>query len=141
MNETTKLKDYEANKWCKSGKHCTKCQLRKYCKKENIQMEKKTVKSTSEPIKNKLNRIFNFYGKKHQLHKLIEEMAELITAIEKEDKENTIEELADVWVLMLQIKLNMSNKETNKFNQAVIEKIDRQIERINEKIASKYYVD
>ena len=104
-------------------------------------MEKKTVKSTSEPIKNKLNRIFNFYGKKHQLHKLIKEMAELITAIEKEDKENITEKLAGVWVLILQIKLNMSNKETNKFNQAVIEKIDRQIERINEKIASKYYVD
>ncbi|RGD73836.1 MazG nucleotide pyrophosphohydrolase domain-containing protein [Anaerofustis stercorihominis] len=141
MNETTKLNDYRANEWCKSGKHCSKCQLRRYCKKEDIQMEKETVKITSEPIKNKLNRIFNFYGKKRQLHKLIEEMAELITAIEKDDKENITEELADVWVLMLQIKLNMSNKETNKFNQAVIEKIDRQIERINEKIASKYYVD
>ena len=141
MNETIRLNDYRSNEWCKSGKHCAKCQMKKYCKKEDIQMEKKTVKSTSEPIKNKLNRIFNFYGKKHQLHKLIEEMAELITAIEKEDKENMTEELADVWVLILQIKLNMSNKETNKFNQAVIEKIDRQIERINEKIASKYYVD
>lgn len=138
MNEATRLNDYRANEYCKSGKHCKECYLRRYCKKEDIQMEKETGKNTSEPIKNKINRIFNFYGKKRQLHKLIEKMAELITAIEKEDKENITEKMAEVWVLMLQIKLNMSSSELKKFNNIVLKKVDRQIERINEIIKERF---
>lgn len=84
--------------------------------------------------KSKLNKIFNYYGFKKQYHKLIEEMAELIQAIEKEEsKDSIIEELADVQILLMQIRLNLNSTDSSKFVKFFNEKIDRQIERIENK--------
>ena len=49
--------------------------------------------------------IYNHYGESKQLLQLIQECSELIKAITKGDKENFIEELADVSVLLDQITL------------------------------------
>lgn len=49
--------------------------------------------------------IFDHYGESKQLLQLIQECSELIKAITKGDKENFIEELADVNVMIDQITL------------------------------------
>lgn len=49
--------------------------------------------------------IFNHYGESKQLLQLIQECSELIKAITKGDRENFIEELSDVLVLIDQITL------------------------------------
>ena len=77
------------------------------------------------------------YGKTHQLQKAFEEIGELIVAICKyadcrEDekaalKDDIIGEIADVCVLMEQLKLFYGPKEVE---DRIDFKIDRQIERI-----------
>jgi NTP pyrophosphatase (non-canonical NTP hydrolase) len=49
--------------------------------------------------------IFNHFGESKQLLQLIQECSELIKAITKGDRENFIEELADVSVMIDQITL------------------------------------
>lgn len=81
--------------------------------------------------KSKLNKIFNYYGFKKQYHKLIEEMAELIQAIEKEEsKDSIIEELADVQIVLMQLRLNLNSSESKEFVKLFNEKIERQLNRI-----------
>lgn len=85
-------------------------------------------------LREKLNKIFNYYGFRKQYHKLIEEMTELIQAIEKEEsKDSIIEEMADVQILLMQIRLNLNSTDSSKFVKFFNEKIDRQIERIENK--------
>lgn len=85
-------------------------------------------------LREKLNKIFNYYGFRKQYHKLIEEMAELIQAIEKEEsKDSIIEELADVQILLIQIRLNLNSTDSSKFVKYFNEKIDRQLARIENK--------
>lgn len=80
--------------------------------------------------KSKLNTIFNYYGKKGQEYKLIEEMAELTQAIIKNDRENIIEEMADVQNILLQLRLNFNSKERKQFAETFNKKIERQLNRI-----------
>lgn len=85
--------------------------------------------------KSKLNKIFNFYGRKGQEYKLIEEMAELTQAIIKNDRENIIEEMADVQNILLQLRLNFNSNERKQFAETFNKKIERQLNRIeSEKI-------
>lgn len=85
--------------------------------------------------KSKLNIIFNYYGKKGQEYKLIEEMAELTQAIIKNDRENIIEEMADVQNILLQLRLNFNSSERKQFVETFNKKIERQLNRIeSEKI-------
>lgn len=76
-------------------------------------------------MKNKLQQIYNHYGKERQLLKLVEECGELITAIARNDEANMLEEMADVGVVISQFMIiypeiiNISK-----------EKIERTIERI-----------
>lgn len=84
-----------------------------------------------DDVKMKLNRIFNYYGFRNQCHKLIEEMAELIQAIEKEEsKENIIEEMADVQIILLQLRMNLNQKDRRYFADCFNLKIERQVKRI-----------
>jgi NTP pyrophosphatase (non-canonical NTP hydrolase) len=75
-------------------------------------------------MKNKLQQIYNHYGKEIQLNKLVEECGELITAIARNDEANMLEEMADVGVVISQFMIiypeiiNISK-----------EKIDRTLER------------
>lgn len=75
--------------------------------------------------------ILHHYGEVHQQEKAIEEMAELITAIKHGDRDNYVEELADVQVMIEQLFQALSFEEQQKCIVTVHNKIDRQIDRIN----------
>lgn len=85
-----------------------------------------------------LKKIANHYGFSNQLQMLVEEMAELTQAICKYKRfenakervdifENLIEEVADVEIVLSQIKMLVGEKAVNK---KVEEKIARQLKRI-----------
>lgn len=48
--------------------------------------------------------IFNHYGKITQDYKAIEELSELIRAISRGDRENIVEEMADVYIMLIQME-------------------------------------
>lgn len=82
--------------------------------------------------------ILKHYGEVHQQEKAIEEMAELITAIKHGDRENYVEELADVQVMMIeQLFQALSFEEQQKYIVTIHNKIDRQIDRINKERAAE----
>ncbi len=74
--------------------------------------------------------IFNYYGEKYQLNKLVEEIGELLVAISKNDTKNIAEEMADVAVLLSQFEFH------SQFGDKIIRtrffKAHRQVERIKE---------
>ena len=76
--------------------------------------------------------ILRYYGEEHQQEKSIEEMAELISAIKHGDRENYIEELADVQVMIEQLVQALSFEEQQECIVVVHEKIARQLRRIKE---------
>lgn len=80
--------------------------------------------------KSKLNKIFNYYGRKGQEYKLVEEMAELTQAVIKNDRKNIIEEMADVQIVLMQLRLNLNSSESKEFVKLFNEKIERQLNRI-----------
>ena len=92
--------------------------------------------SCGEPDReSKLLFLINYYGTLNQKLIAIEEMAELQKAIVKDirqnSKENTdavIEEVADVQVMLEQLKMIFSCR--NKISEIMDAKIDRQIKRI-----------
>lgn len=92
---------------------------------------------------NNIKRILFHYGNEHQKRKAMEELQELRDAIalellELDTREHVLEEIADVLVMIEQLKLiyHITDTET----QEVIDfKIKRQLKRIgNEKISSDY---
>ena len=83
-------------------------------------------------MENKLLTIFNTYSKSHQVSKLLEEVGELIETIMNEDKENMVQELADVEVMLLQFKEHY-HINGNDILKIMNEKIDRQLNRIDNK--------
>lgn len=74
--------------------------------------------------------ILHHYGEVHQQEKAIEEMAELITAIKHGDRENYVEELADVQVMIEQLFQALSFEEQQRYIVTIHNKINRQLERI-----------
>lgn len=80
--------------------------------------------------KSKLNKIFNYYGRKGQEYKLVEEMAELTQAVIKNDRKNIVEEMADVQIVLMQLRLNLNSSESKEFVKLFNEKIERQLNRI-----------
>ena len=87
----------------------------------------------------KLEKILNHYGFENQREILVEECAELIQAVSKLKRnnqrisDNFIEELADVSIMIEQMKLSLCDKEKEKFKTFKREKILRQILRISDK--------
>lgn len=78
-------------------------------------------------------KIFNHYGIVEQRKQLIQECAELIVALTKLDRENIIEEMADVQVMLDQFTISLAGvgKQINEIRE---QKVQRQLERIeNEK--------
>lgn len=73
--------------------------------------------------------IIKHHGFRNQQLKLVEECAELIRAIIRNDNENFKEEVADVLVLIDQFKQNDSGFEF-KVNEIKQEKVEREIGRI-----------
>lgn len=83
----------------------------------------------------KLLYLINTYGTKHQQDIAIEEMSELQKAIikcrrnpSKETFNNVVEEIADVQVMLEQLKLIYSCRST--IEKLMEAKVDRQIERV-----------
>lgn len=95
-----------------------------------------------EERKNKLLFLIDHYGTKAQQDMAIEELSELQKAILKhrryateETKKEVIEEIADVQVMIEQLKIIFSCK--SKIDEIMDMKIDRQIGRIMEKSDNK----
>lgn len=74
-------------------------------------------------------RIFSHYGERHQKLKLIEEMAELTQAILKGDPKHIAEEMADVQILLDQLRMGMEMDGI--IAQFIDMKLARQIARLN----------
>lgn len=79
---------------------------------------------------NKCSYLWGRYGREHQFKKLVEELAELVVAISKNDFNNILEEMADVQVLFDQINIAYPNWE-NTIERIKNEKVNRQIRRID----------
>lgn len=77
-----------------------------------------------------IKRIAEHYGWMHQRNKAIEELGELIVAIARNDRENIIEEIADVMVMIMQIEHFLLCEE--EVCDIIEQKLDRQIERIKQ---------
>ena len=79
-----------------------------------------------------IQKIAEYYGLDNQLNKTIEECAELIQALVKlESRENTIEEIADVQIMLKQMLYLLDcEKEVEKVMEY---KINRQLERMKTK--------
>lgn len=94
-------------------------------------------------IKEQVRQILNHYGMQHQKAKAIEELAELIVALQKdilEGKENhsraVLEEIADVHIMLTQLLDDEGDKTT--VSLIVDKKLKRQMRRIKaEKDGSK----
>ena len=85
-----------------------------------------------QKIKDNIDIIYNTYGLEKQKKKLIEESAELIKELSKNDGVNIAKELADTFIVMQGILQNNPNlKEI--FDKEVEFKVNRQIKRINKK--------
>lgn len=80
-------------------------------------------------MENKLLTIFNTYGKSHQVSKLLEEVGEFIETVMNEDKENMVQEMADVSVMLEQFKAYYK-LDSNNIIDIMKYKIDRQLKRI-----------
>lgn len=72
--------------------------------------------------------IADCYGYVRQREKLIEELAELIRALARRDPANMVEEIADVEIMIAQIKY-LQKCETQ-VEEAKRFKIDRQLDRL-----------
>lgn len=101
-------------------------------------------------MKDKLLYLINHYGKRNQVDVAIEEMSELVKALIKERRINdngTIdcnsksirktecqndirEEIVDVFVMLEQLKI-LFNLKNDELEERMLDKIDRQIERVN----------
>lgn len=85
----------------------------------------------------KVLKIINYYGLKHQLKKLSEEHHELLEAIyeyfgsDNGDKEHIKEEIADVMVVLDQI-VNYFNIKTDDIKSVMTDKINRTLKRIED---------
>lgn len=85
----------------------------------------------------KVLKIINYYGLKHQLKKLSEEHHELLEAIyeyfgsDNGDKDHIKEEIADVMVILDQI-INYFNIKTDDIKSVMINKINRTLKRMED---------
>ena len=82
-----------------------------------------------------LGDIAKHYGLDHQKYKLVEEMAELTQALMKDDEDSILEEMADVTILLEQLKhlLFSGCEERKRLYYSIRQmKISRQLKRIKE---------
>ena len=79
----------------------------------------------------KLKAIINHYGHTNQFNKAVEELSELIRAIVRDDKDNVIEEMADVYIMLEQL-LIMCNIPEVIMDYSINKKIERTVERMKE---------
>lgn len=85
----------------------------------------------------RIKEILNFYGEKAQKQQVIQELAELVVALTKNDVENIHEEIADVEIMLEQLKL-FKNIDAKKIEEYREFKLNRQMTRI-ESLKSKEF--
>lgn len=85
----------------------------------------------------RIKEILNFYGEKAQKGQIIQELAELIVGLTKNDLENVHEEIADVEIMLEQLKL-FKNIDIKKIEEYREFKLNRQMKRI-ESLKSKEF--
>ena len=89
-------------------------------------------------------KIADTFGPKNQRLKLIEELSELIkelsldVAHDRQITQNTINEIADVYILIVQV-LYLEEKDGLNANQLLEDAIEYKIYRTLKRIASNYY--
>lgn len=76
-----------------------------------------------------IKRIIKHYGHTTQFNKCVEELSELIRALVRDDRNNLIEEIADVYIMLDQLMM-MCNIPKHVIDQVIDNKIDRTLERI-----------
>lgn len=84
--------------------------------------------------------IIRHYGTEHQKDILIEECAELIQAVEKSRRQpdapeltsDMVEEMADVYIMIMQFESIMGPYWSGVFDRTVEDKLVRQMDRIRE---------
>ena len=86
-------------------------------------------------INDELRTIANFYGNVNQYNKLQEELEELIEAIDEDNLEHIAEEIADVEIMLEQIKYLSNLYETVKLQKDY--KIMRQLQRVHKEASAK----
>lgn len=86
-------------------------------------------------INDELRTIANFYGNVNQYNKLQEELGELIEAIDEDNLEHIAEEIADVEIMLEQIKYLSNIYETVKLQKDY--KIMRQLQRVHKEALAK----
>ena len=75
------------------------------------------------------NKITLVFSEREQIHKAVEELLELALALQKMDRVNITEEMADVKVMIEQLEMIFDNE---KFvNEMMTRKVERTIERYN----------
>lgn len=85
----------------------------------------------------RIEEILNFYGEEAQKGQIIQELAELVVALTKNDLENIHEEIADVEIMLEQLKL-FKNIDVKKIEEYREFKLNRQMKRI-ESLKSKEF--
>lgn len=85
----------------------------------------------------RIEEILNFYGEEAQKGQIIQELAELIVGLTKNDLENIHEEIADVEIMLDQLKL-FKNIDIKKIEEYREFKLNRQMTRI-EMLKSKEF--
>ena len=74
--------------------------------------------------------ILNYYGEEHQAYKAIEELNELAVAISHAEPGEMLEEMADVYIMLLQL-MNFEFFDYYTFEKMLINKVNRQLARID----------
>lgn len=82
---------------------------------------------------NKIRTIARYYGLEHQIRKAIEELGELVVALARDDRDNIVEEIADVMVMLMQLEILLDCDE--EVFDIIEKKVERQIKRIRAEIA------
>lgn len=85
----------------------------------------------------RIKEILKFYGEEAQKGQIIQELAELIVGLTKNDLENIHEEIADVEIMLEQLKL-FKNIDIKKIEEYREFKLNRQMTRI-EMLKSKEF--
>lgn len=90
----------------------------------------------------KLKAIINHYGHTNQFNKAVEELSELIRAIVRDDKDNLIEEMADVYIMLEQLLIMCDIPEVI-MDYSINQKIERTLERMendDQKLNHKFVI-
>lgn len=91
-----------------------------------------------------LKKIIIHYGAYNQISKTVEELIELSEVLIKDvnksefDKERLYEELADVWVMLAQLKI-IYNINYDELQMIIDQKIKRTLDRIDKEPSGVYY--